>query len=357
MMKIGIVGFPQTGKKILFKLLSGAPIDKELDAKRPLIGVAEIRDPRFDFLLNVYKPKKAQRARIDIALLPTIEKDAISSDKIFKDISDMDALVHVVRAFIDDCIYHINGSVDSKRDIKAINAEFVMADLIFLEKRLNRIETSKDKSEIESLTKEKALLLRLKEQLDKELPLRLLELEIEEVKTLASYPLLTYKEMIILLNVSEDDLKSNVLTEQLGEEFKPQNLFFMQACLKIESEIAVLDSEEERREFQSGLGIVESALDGLSRTCAKALGLISFFTVVSNEVRQWTIKKGASILEAAGSIHTDLQRGFIRAEVVKFSDLKQFGNEEAVKVAGKLSVKGKDYVVEDGDIIKIRFNV
>lgn len=356
-MKIGIIGFPQTGKKLLFKLLSAASIDKELDVKRPLIGLAEIRDPRFAFLLNIYKPKKAQRARIDIALLPTIEKDAISSGKIFKDISDMDALVHVVRTFADDSVYHVSGSIDPGRDIREINDELVMTDLIFIERRLERIESSKGKSDAEHLAKEKELLLKLKEQLEKESPLRLLKLPISEIKILASYPFLTLKEMIILLNIGENDLKNNALIERLTEEFKSGELFFMQACLKIELEVAALDSEQERKEFQSSLGIVEFALDGLSRTCAQALGLISFFTVVSDELRQWTIKKGSTAAEAAGAIHTDLQRGFIRAEVIKFTDLEQLGSEEKVKSAGHLYIKGKDYIVEDGDIIKVRFNV
>ncbi len=354
---MGIIGLPQTGKKTLFGLLTNSMSDKGLDPKRPLIGIAQIRDARLDLLVDVYKPKKCQRARIEVALLEKIEKDSVSSGKIFKDISDMDAICHVVRAFKDEAIYHVNGQVNPERDIKAINDELIMHDSIFIEKRLERIENDKGKSNAEALANEKALLLKLKEQLEKELPLRLVKLEEHEKKILASYPLLSFKEVVILLNVDEGDLKSETLLKKLQERFTISKELFMQACLKIESEIALLDSDLERAEFLSDLGIKQSALESLSSKASQALGLISFFTVVSSEVRQWTIKRGSSILLAAGAIHKDMQRGFIRAEVVKFSDLKQFGSEEAVKAAGKFYVKGKDYIVEDGDIIKIRFNV
>ncbi|MBU2540490.1 MAG: DUF933 domain-containing protein [Candidatus Omnitrophica bacterium] len=356
-MKIGIIGLPQTGKKTLFGLLTESRHDKDADVKRPLTGIARIREPRLDLLVDVYKPKKYQQARIEVALLETIEKDSISSGKIFKDIFDMDAICHVVRAFGDDTIYHVNGEVNPERDIKTINDELIMHDSIFIEKRLERIENDKTKSNSDILAKEKILLLKLKEHLEKELPLRLFKLEQEEKKILTSYPLLSFKEVVTLLNINENDLKDETLLKKLQNKFASDKQLFMQACLKIEAEIASLDSDQERSEFLRDLGIGESALECLSRISIQALGLISFFTVVSSEVRQWTIKAGSNILDAAGAIHKDMQRGFIRAEIIKFADLKQLGSEEAVKAAGKFCLKGKDYIVEDGDIIKVRFSV
>lgn len=356
MLKIGIIGLPQTGKKQLFNLLTGV-IYKDSDCGKPLVGIAQIKDGRFDFLCNLYKSKKATRAKIDVVLLPKIEKDSISQGDIFKDISNMDALCHVVRAFKSDCVYHIKGTVDPERDIREINAELVMHDLIFIEKRLERIKLTSAKTGSDALEKEAALLKKLREQLDKELPLRLSTLSAQELNILSSYPLLTLKEMIIVLNVSEGDLKSDNLLKQLEASLAGQKIFFMQACLKTEAEIAAFESEEEKKEFLSALDIQEPAIESLSRLCAKALGLISFFTAGPQETRQWTIKNGSSVLEAAGSIHSDLERGFIRAEVMKYTDLESLSSEEKVKSAGKLYVKGKEYTVEDGDVLFIRFSV
>lgn len=354
-MKIGIIGLPQTGKNTLYRILTDSVSDA--DIKMSAVGIAEIKDPRIDFLVSLYNPKKTHRARIDVALLPRIEKDSISSGKIFKDIQDMDAICHVVRAFKDDSVYHINGEVNPANDLRSVNDELLMHDLIFVEKRLQRIKDNKTKGNSDFSDKECELLLRLQEHLENNLPLRLLELSEEETKMLASYPLLTLKEMIIFLNVSEDDLKNSVFLESLEDKSKDLKMSFMQGSLKAEAEIALLDSEEERIEFLSALGIEEPSLERLSRLCIRALGLISFFTVSPDEVRQWTIRRNQSAVGAASAIHTDLGRGFIRAEVIKFTDLKELGSEIEVKQTGKFYVKGKDYIVEDGDIINVRFNV
>ncbi len=357
MLKIGIIGLPQTGKKQLFALLTGVAAKEAPDNKKPLLGVAEIKDSRFEYLAGFYKSKKLSRAKIDVALLPKIEKDAIAKGDIFKDISNMDALCHVARAFKDDSIYHIKGALDPERDIREINNELIMHDLIFIEKRLERLKETIAKAGTEIMKKENVLLLKLHEQLEKEQPLRLMKLEPQELVILSSYPLLTLKEMVVLLNVSEDDLKADTLLKQLEGKFAHEKIFFMQACLKTEAEIAAFEDDEEKKEFLSALSITEPAIDCLSRLLAKALGLISFFTAGPQEVRQWTIKNGANAVEAAGAIHSDLARGFIRAEIMKYADLESFSSEEKVKSAGKYYVKGKDYIIEDGDIVFIRFSV
>lgn len=357
-MKIGVIGLPQTGKKTLFEILTNHKIsEKDLASGKNIKSIAEIRDPRFDKLLDLYKPKKNVRARIDIELLPKIEKDSITKGEIFKDIAETDAICHVVREFKDDSVYHINGSVDSKRDIDSVNSELILHDLIFVEKRLEKLELDLRKARDESKAKEKELLSRIKPHLDKELPLRLLDLKPEERRIIASYPFVTLKEMILAVNVSEDDLKNKALLDSLRKAYESLKIEVMLVSAKVESEIASLETEKERQEFLSALGIEEPAINMLSRLCIQALNLISFFTVGEDEVRQWPIKRGSSAPEAAGAIHSDLQKGFIRAEVTKFSDLAELGSEEKVKEAGKLYLKGKDYIVDDGDIISIRFNV
>lgn len=358
-MKIGIVGFPQTGKKTLFKLLTGAPLSaSHSESKKSAAGIAEIRDGRFDVLVKMYKPKKEARAKVNVILFPDLEKDSFTKSEVLKDFDGVDAICHVVRAFADESVYHVHGSVDAPRDIDMINGELILQDLLFIEKRLERMEKDKNKPQKEKpVVNEKELLLKFKSELDKEQPLRLLELTKDERKFIASYPFYTLKENIIVLNVSDSELKNEKLLHDMQGKYKNQHLHFMQICAKAEAEIAELGTEEERAEFLAELGIREPALNLLTKTYLQTLGLISFFTVGEDEVRQWCIRGGSSAPEAAGDIHTDLQKGFIRAEVMKQDELISLGGEEKVKQAGKLYLKGKDYIVEDGDIINVRFNV
>lgn len=348
-MKIGIIGLPQVGKKALFELLTGhRPSENEAASGKPIHGVAEIRDSRFDALVAMYKPKKEVRARIEFELLPKLESGAISKGEVFSDIGEVDALCHVVRVFKDDSIYHVSGSVDPRRDIDAINSELILHDLIFIENRFERLDKKIKQTKEETAIKERELLTKLKAHLEKELPLRLLELSPEAERLLSGYLFLTRKEMIIVLNVSEDQLKEKPAVEGPN---------IMRVSAKVEAEIAALESEEERRAFLADLGIEEPAINVLTRLCLKALKLISFFTVKSDEVRQWNIRAGSTAVGAAGAIHSDMQKGFIRAEVINFNDLKQLGSEDAVKSHGKFYLKGKEYIIEDGDILSIRFNV
>ena len=357
-MKIGFIGLPQVGKKTLFELLTNhKPSEKEMISGKPIKGVAEIKDPRFDRLVSIYKPKKEVRARIDIETLPKIEKDTIAKGDIFTDINELDAICHVVRAFKDDSVYHVDGSVDAKRDIDFVNSELILHDLIFIEKRMERLDQKIKQTKEEASIKEREVLLKLKAHLDKTEPLRLLTLNEDEKKIISSYPFVTLKEMIVVLNISEDGLKDTTLAKQLISELAPLKIDVMQVSAKVEAEIASLGSEDEKREFLGALGIAEPAINVLTRVCIKALNLLSFFTVGEDEVRQWLVRRGSSAPVAAGVIHSDLQKGFIRAEVMKYEDLMRFGGEDKVKEAGKFYLKGKDYIVDDGDILNIRFNV
>lgn len=357
-MKIGLIGLPQTGKNTLFWLLTGhRPSENEIVSGKPVVSIAEIKDKRFDVLAQMYKPKKTVRARIELVLLPRLEKDSLAKGDWFKDITELDAVCHVVRAFKDDSVYHISGFVDPKRDIDTVNSELILSDLIFIEKRMERLEKKIKQIKEDAAIKEKDILLKLKSALDREEPLRLLGLTAEEIKTISGYPFLTRTAMMIVLNVSDDELKKGELIERLKKDYSRLNIRMMQVSAKVEAEIAAFDSDAERKEFLTAMGIEESAVEGLTRLCIAALDRISFFTVGPDEVRQWIIPRGSSAPRAAGAIHSDIEKGFIRAETMKYADLAELGSEEKVKSAGKYYIKGRDYIVEDGDILNIRFSV
>jgi len=356
-MKVGIIGLPQTGKKTLFQILSGIEIKEPSKAFKPVPGSADILDSRFNRLVEMYEPKKNVRARIDLVLLPKMEAETISKGDIFKDIADMDAICHVVRAFEDDAIYHAEGSVDAIRDFEMVNSELIMHDQMFVEKRMERLEVMVKKIKDEDQQKELVLMNKLKDFLEAEKPLRLIELTDDEEKMIRSYPFITRKKLVIAVNVSEDDLENEVLLSTFKQSCEAQDIEVMLVSAKVEAEIALLDTQEEKDEFLEDLGITQTALESLTKLCLKSLSLISFFTVGTDEVRQWLVRKGAKAPKAAGVIHSDLERGFIRAEVFKYDELMVAGNEAELKKAGKIYVEGKEYLVEDGDILNIRFSV
>ncbi len=356
-MKVGIIGLPQTGKKTLFQILTGYELREQSGEPKAIPGTADILDPRFDKLVSMYAPKKEARARIDLVLLPKIEQETISRGTIFNDINDVDAICHVVRAFEDDGIYHVEGSVDPLRDAEAINGELLMHDQIFVEKRIERLKLSLKKIKDKEQEKELALMERLLTHLEEEKPLRLMEFNEDEELLTRSYPFITRKELILVFNVDEDSINDNKLLEAIQTVCEKDKIKAMTVSAQVESEIALLDSEEEKTEFLEDMGIEEPALEILTRLCLEALGLVSFFTVGKDEVRQWLVRRGSPAPVAAGVIHSDLQRGFIRAEVMKYDELLTHGSEAELKKQGKMYLQGKDYIVVDGDILNIRFKV
>ncbi len=356
-MKVGIIGLPQTGKKTLFQILTQTIVKEQSNAQKPVPGTADILDIRFDRLVHMYSPKKEVKARIDLVLLPKMEQETIARGDIFRDIADMDAVCHVVRCFEDDAVYHAEGSIDPVRDSSMVSSELIIHDQIFVEKRIQRIKELGKKKKDETQIKELALMEKMLKFLEEEKPLRLINLSDDEESLITSYPFITKKEMLIALNVSEDNLADYSLLEKFKNQCETEKMEAMIVSAKVESEIALLDTDEEKNEFLEALGIKETALGVLTRLCLKALGLISFFTVGEDEVRQWLVKKGSAAPVAAGVIHSDLQRGFIRAEVIKYDELMEYGSEQELKKQGKLYVEGKNYIVEDGDILNIRFKV
>ena len=358
-MKIGIIGLPQTGKKTLFKILTGTELKDSGKGSKAIPGMADIIDSRFYKLVGLYQPKKNVRARIEFVLLPKIEADTISKGEIFRDIADMDAICHVIRAFEDEAVYHAGGSVNAFRDFETVNAELILHDQIFAEKRIERLSVMTKKIKDEDQQKELALMNRLKDFLEAEKPLRQMELTEDEEKMIRSYPFITRKKMVIALNVSEGELDKGELGKEdaLTPFQQSDDIGAMAVSAKVEAEIALLDTKEEKEEFLKALGIKETALENLTRLCLQSLNLISFFTVGQDEVRQWLLKKGSKAPKAAGTIHSDLERGFIRAEVFKYAELMEKGSEAELKKAGQIYIEGKDYLVEDGDILNIRFAV
>jgi GTP-binding protein YchF len=357
-MNIGIIGLPQTGKKTLFSLLVGkGALEHRGDPTRTARGVADIVDARFDSLLRIYSPRKHHRAQVEVLLPQRIEEQSVSKTDIFHHLAEVDAFCHVVRVFENDSVYHIWGSVDPVRDIDYVNTEFVLHDLIFVEKRLERIEKDLKKAKDDHAAREREVLEKFKAHLEDERPLRTLSISPEERKAVASYPLLSAREMIVVLNVADAAESDAGKVAEIRSRYSDARIGCVRIAVETEAEIAALDSEEERKSFMTEMGLEDTALHVLTRQCIEALGLVSFFTVASDELRQWFVHRGASAVEAAGKIHTDMARGFIRAEVIRFDDLASLGSEDKVRSAGRLAVRGRDYIVEDGDILFIRFNV
>ncbi len=359
-MKIGIIGLPQVGKKTLFELLTQQKIATEEgygDKQEVKMGVARIRDERFDRLVEMYHPERSVPATVEVILLPKFDKESISSGIFLKSLEKCDALCHIVRVFSDDSIFHVDGSVDPLRDIEKVFEELILSDLILVEKRLERMESDKKKGvSTPHQAKEEVIMKEMKKMLDDNKPLMNFTLSDEDKKVMSTYQFLTRKKMIIVLNVNDNMISDETLLNQAQEKYDSYGARVMQVSAKIEAELSSLSSEE-REMFLSDLNIKTSALNRLSQLYFEALGLISFFTVGPDEVRAWITRKNSSAPEAAGAIHSDLQRGFIRAEIMKTQELFDAGSEPALKEQGKMLLKGKDYIVEDGDIMHVRFNV
>ncbi len=349
-MKLGLVGFPQTGKRTLFKLLTGQ------DGSPGSLGLARVRDERLNRLAELYKPQKVTPAIMDFVLLPALDTDAEQNAAALRELETVDVICHLVRAFADDTVFHVHGAVDAQRDAHSFVEELLLNDLLFVEKRLERMEKERGKKDDARSKAEWALLPRVQQHLEANKPLSGFDFTEEEEKLVSSYPFLTRKSLLIILNVGEDQLTSTESLAPLEGLFKEWNCKLLAVSAKIEEELTQLD-EEERRAFLEDLGLDRPALDRLTQVCYEALGLISFFTVGDDEVRAWAVRYGALAPEAGRAIHTDIEKGFIRVEVVKFQDLSELGDWQKTKETGKLQQKGRDYVTLDGDVMHFLFKV
>ena len=356
-MQIGLIGLPQSGKKTLLRLLTGVDARTLPSGNGAVPGICPVRDPRVERLAAMYQPKKVTPATIQYLLMPDLTKDSAKNQELLQALLAVDVLAHVVRAFPDDAVFHLEGSVDPLRDIEAVLAELILNDLLFVEKRLERIAKEQSRRGGMDRSQEQALLTRLQAHLNEHLPLRTLTLSGDDAKHLSGAPLLTRKPLLIIVNVGEDQIRNLQLLTEAARRFTVWQVHLVQVSAKIEEELAQLEQPEERQAFLKELGITEPAIDGLTRVSYGALGLISYFTVGPDEVRAWTVRRGASAVEAGGVIHSDIERGFIRAELIKYDDLLTLGSEQNVGAAGRAYLKGKEYIVEDGDILSFRFHV
>jgi GTP-binding protein YchF len=370
-LKLAIIGLSNSGKTTVFNALTGQNLETTIYptvSGEPHFGVVRVPDFRIDKLAEIYKPKKVTHAVVEyIDYIGLTKGDVEQNRKVFDLIKDADAIVHVVRDFEDDAVSHPMNAVDPLRDIETLELELIFGDLEFVEKRLARMEEGSRRGKKPD-EREKRLLLKCREALEKEVPLRNVVFDEEEERAMRPLQFVSTKPEVIVFNIGEGDLNSpkvsdlrrdaETLLVRTAEGTAVQKIRAkaMSLCGKIEMEIAQL-SPEEARAFLDDLGIQEPALNKLIHVSYDLLGLISFLTVGEDEVRAWTVTKGTNAHKAAGKIHSDIERGFIRAEVVHYEDLISCGAMHAAKEKGLLRLEGKTYEIKDGDIINFRFNV
>ncbi len=353
---IGIAGPAKSGRTTIFNALTKGKDDTV--ASGPHIGIAKVPEPRLQMLANMLQPKRVVPAEVRYIDIGGSVK-AISG-QLLSELSNTDAVISIVRAFADESIPHSEGSLDVNRDIAATDLELAFSDLAIIERRVEKIEISLKGAkppERQSLLREQELLTKLKDTLEKDMPLRELGLTANEARTTASYQFLTAKPLLIVVNIGEEQLpQAESLEKELNSRYFRPKCRLITLCGKLEMEFTQLDDSDAER-FRAEYGMKESGLDRTIKASYELLGLISFFSIASGEVKAWSIQDGTNTVTAAGKIHSDMERGFIRAEVIGYDDLMKCGSLAEARKKGLLRLEGKSYIVKDGDVITFLFNV